>query len=84
MAALEPLVGNELIDCAQANAKLGLETATRQCGYGDDTETFMRNLKRACEDIGVEIQGLSNLITTQQMMREGTGIEIAPETASKF
>jgi hypothetical protein len=58
MPAAKPLQGIELINCAQANAKQGLETATWQCGYGYDTKLFLQNLQFACQRIGVNIQHL--------------------------
>jgi len=63
MASSTPLQGIELIDCAKANAKQGIETAAAQSGYGQDVSTFQQELKKACEGIGVEINELSDLIT---------------------
>ncbi|AFY75681.1 MAG: hypothetical protein IGR93_04655 [Hydrococcus sp. C42_A2020_068] len=58
MSAAKPLQGIELINCARANAKLGLETATWQCGYGDDPQLFLQNLQFACHRIGIDIEHL--------------------------
>lgn len=82
MASHTKLHGLELIDCAKANAKQGIETATELCGYGQDINAFQEELKKACRDIGVEIDELSDLITTQQTLRREGGFEIAPESAS--
>jgi hypothetical protein len=82
MAASTPLKGTELIDCAKANAKQGVETATYLCGYGEDTRTFKQELQRACEQIGVGITELSDLITDQQAIIDNNGIEVAPDTPS--
>lgn len=80
MAADKPLTGIELIDCAKANARQGLDTATHLCGYGTDTSQFRQAVIQACQDIGVEVHELSDLITDQQRaVRIGT-IEIAPDT----
>jgi hypothetical protein len=84
MASPTPLQGIELIDCAKANAKQGIETATHLCGYGQDVNTFQRELKQACQGIGVQIQELSDLITDQHVMKQGGGIEIAPDTPSEL
>ncbi|HBB34169.1 MAG TPA: hypothetical protein DDZ80_21130 [Cyanobacteria bacterium UBA8803] len=84
MAASMPLTGSELIDCAKANAKQGLEIAAQQCGYGNNHIMFEENLKQACQEIGVDIQQLSDLITAQQTVRERGGIEVAPETLSEL
>ena len=80
MASPTPLQGLELIDCAKANAAQGIETAAHLCGYGKDLNTFKRELKQACQDIGVKIEELSDLITDQQTVREVGGIEVAPDT----
>lgn len=84
MAASTPLKGIELIDCAKANAKQGIEIAARQCGYGEDLNTFKQELQQACEQIGVQIGELSDLITDQQIVRIGEGIEVAPDTPSEL
>ncbi len=55
MTASQPLKGNELIDCAKANAKQGIATAAKQCGYGDNVDNFRKLLKQACQEIGVKI-----------------------------
>lgn len=55
MTAPAPLIGIDLIDCARANVSEGIAVAARQCGYGEDTVTFEREVKQACEAIGVDI-----------------------------
>lgn len=84
MASSTPLHGTDLIDCAKANAKQGIETAAELCGYGNDTNRFKQELKQACHKIGVEIQELSDLITDQQTVRRYGGIEIAPDTPDEL
>ena len=84
MASSQPLKGIELIDCAKANAQQGIATAAKLCGYGGDLNTFERELKQACQNIGVEVKELSDLITDQQMVQQGMGIEIAPDTPSEL
>ncbi len=61
MSSSVPLKGFELIDCARANAAEGIAVAARQSGYGEDTATFERALKQACEEIGVEIQTFQDI-----------------------
>ena len=61
MTATKELKGTDLIDCVRANAKLGLATAAKQCGYGDRLEDFQSDLIKACEDIGVSIDQLQDL-----------------------
>lgn len=71
MTSPKTLHGIELLDCAQANAKLGLSTATQQCGYGDNTIAFQQELQKAGSEIGIQISSLNEL------MFETKGIERA-------
>ncbi|HAX74852.1 MAG TPA: hypothetical protein DCY88_03215 [Cyanobacteria bacterium UBA11372] len=82
MASPTPLKDTDLIDCAKANAKDGIETAAYLCGYGDDISTFERELKHACDRIGVKYKELGDLITDQDTIVNLGGIEIAPDTPS--
>lgn len=85
MASSTPLQGTELVDCARANAKQGIETAALQCGYGNDLNTFSRELKAACEQMNLQVKELSELITDQEMILQmGTGEIVAPDTASEL
>ncbi len=85
MASPTPLQGTELVDCARANAKQGIETAALQCGYGEDLNTFARELKQACEQMNLQVKELSELITDQEMLLQlGTGEIVAPDTASEL
>lgn len=51
MIASPPLIGAELIKCANANAKRGAEFAAQQCGYGDQQEQFLEAVQDACQSI---------------------------------
>ncbi|HEY9853198.1 MAG TPA: hypothetical protein V6D28_27245 [Leptolyngbyaceae cyanobacterium] len=84
MASSTPLMGTDLIDCAKANAKQGIETAAYLCGYGKNLDNFKQNLVQACDNIGVQVYELSDLITDQQTVKESGGLEIAPETPSNL
>ena len=85
MASPTPLQGTELVDCARANAKQGIETAALQCGYGKDLNTFARELKQACQQMNLQVKELSELITDQEMLLQlGTGEIVAPDTASEL
>lgn len=85
MASSTPLQGTELVDCARANAKQGIETAALQCGYGDDLNSFSNSLKAACEQMNLQVKELSELITDQDMILQiGTGEVVAPDTASEL
>lgn len=79
------LQGIELINCAKANAKQGLAIAAQNCGYDDDTDLFIKNLHQSCQQIGVDIKELSDLITDQQIAKENRKVlEIAPDTNTKL
>lgn len=84
MTAYQSLKGIELIDCAKANAQQGIHTAAKLCGYGSDLDTFTRELEQACQEIGIEVKTLTDLITPQQKMTLESGIEIAPESLSQL
>ena len=84
MAASSKLQGLELIDCAKANAKQGIETAAQLCGYQTDLSRFQQQLQQACQQIGVEVSELSDLITDHPAVGQAPGIEIAPDTASEL
>jgi len=85
MASPTPLQGTELVDCARANAKQGIETAAYQCGYGDDLNTFAQELKQACEQMNLQVKELTELITDQDMLLQlGTGEVVAPDTPSEL
>ena len=85
MASSTPLQGTELVDCARANAKQGIETAARQCGYGGDINMFAQALKQACEEMNLQVKELSELITDQEMILQiGSGEVVAPDTASEL
>lgn len=86
MNTQKTLTGIELIDCAKANAKQGVEVAAKQCGYGQDIEQFRQSLQQACNEKGIDINAddISNLITDQQFVKEYGGIEIAPESKSSL
>ncbi|WP_138502125.1 hypothetical protein [Nostoc sp. PA-18-2419] len=85
MASPTPLHGRELVDCARANAKQGIETAAYQCGYGEDLNKFSQELRQACEEMNLQVKELSELITDQDSLLElGTGEIVAPDTASEL
>lgn len=77
------LQGIELIDCAKANAKQGSAVAAKNSGYGEDIGLFIENLQKACQQIGVDINELKDLITDQQIAKENRKVkEISPDTIS--
>ncbi len=84
MASSTPLQGIELVDCAKANAKQGIETAADLCGYGNDLTGFRQELQTACDRMGVEFHELSDLVTDQQSVIQLGGVEIAPDTKGEL
>ncbi|MBK1989316.1 hypothetical protein A0J48_017530 [Sphaerospermopsis aphanizomenoides BCCUSP55] len=85
MVSPTKLHGTELVDCARANAKQGIQIAAYQCGYGDDITTFAQELRQACETMNLKVKELNELITDQDMiLTMGTGEIIAPDTASEL
>jgi len=84
MASPTPLKDLELIDCAKANAKQGVETAAQLCGYGQDIAAFKQELTTACDRIGVTFNEMRDLITDQQNLIQQGGIEVAPDTPSEL
>ncbi len=80
-----PLHGTELVDCARANAKQGINIAAYQCGYGDDLNAFAQELRQACKQMNLQVHELNQLITDQDMILEmGSGEIIAPNTLSEL
>lgn len=84
MSSSTPLKGIELVDCAKANASQGVIVAAELCGYKQNTTRFQQELQQACQEMGVEITELSDLITEQQTVRQKGGIEIAPDSPSSL
>lgn len=84
MAASTPLQGLDLVDCARANAKQGVETAAHLCGYGKDLNTFRHELEKACQHMGVEFHELSDLIKDESPLMQMEGEIVAPDTASEL
>lgn len=84
MASPTPLKGLELVDCARANAKQGIETAAQLCGYGEDLNTFSQQLKQACEQMNVKFNELTDLITDQDNLIKMEGEIVAPDSATEL
>jgi hypothetical protein len=85
MASPIPLQNTDLVDCARANAKQGVEVAAYQCGYGNDTNRFTQELRQACEQMNLQVKELNELITEHEVLFNlGGGEVIAPQTASEL
>ena len=84
MNSVKPLQGTDLIECVQANAKLGLATVVQQCGYGEDVESFEQNLQQACQKVGINLHKFSDLLKDRQRTPKIHGLNIAPQTNSQL
>ncbi len=79
------LQGIELINCAKANARQGVAIAAENCGYEENIGLFIENLNKACQQIGVDIEELDDLITDQQVAKENRKVmEIAPDSNTQI
>ena len=84
MNTSKTLTGIDLIDCAKANAKQGISVAAKQCGYGEDIKKFQKSLEQTCQEKGIDVNQISDLITDQQLVQEYGGIEISPDSKSSL
>jgi hypothetical protein len=84
MSSNVPLQGMDLISCAQASAKQGVEEAAEQCGYGQNTKLFIETLEQACEEIGVTIHDLTDLAKNQDLESEKKGVIVAPDSLTEL
>jgi hypothetical protein len=82
MSSSSPLQGYELIDCARANAKKGIEIAAQRCGYGDDLTQFEQSLRQAGKAIAVEIHSFDDLINPTA--HQERGVEVGPRTSTQL
>jgi hypothetical protein len=80
MSSKVPLQGMDLINCAQANIKQGIEEAALQCGYGQNDKLFVETLEKACQDIGVTIHDLTDVGKNQDAQIEARGVIVAPDS----
>ncbi len=84
MASSTPLQGNDLVDCARANAKQGIETAADLCGYGSDLNTFRSALEKACHDMRIEFHELRDLIKDERISLSLDGVTVEPDTEGQL
>ena len=61
LSGKEPLMGEELVNCAKGNAYAGVQETAKLCGYVSDIESFKNNLNQAVEDMGLEIKSIKSL-----------------------
>lgn len=84
MSSSTPLKGSELIDCARANMKQGIEVAAKGCGYGDNISSFENELRAACNAMGIDVNSFADLISLERSITESSGVEIAPDTPARL
>ena len=84
MAANQPLTGIELVDCAKANAQQRVQAAAKLCGYGDGISDFQSALRKAGEDMGIQLDELDDLITDQFIAKRTPVLDVGPETTSQL
>lgn len=83
MSASHPLHGPELISCARASLSLGVEAAARNCGYGQDVPQFQSSLQQACQEIGITLTDMEQVLA-QPDRPEEEGVEISPDSPSSL
>lgn len=84
MTTPEILYGTELVDCAKANGKYGIEVTAERSGYGNNVEKFEAELKQACEHIGISYTNFDNFLTPSTKSLEDVGEIVAPETPNQL
>jgi hypothetical protein len=61
LSGKEPVIGQELVNCAKGNAYSGIANTAKLCGYDSDLEKFKANLNQAIEDLGLDIKSIKSL-----------------------
>ena len=82
MTSSTRLQGTDLIECARANVKEGIEIAAQRCGYGNDFVSFEYELHQAGNAIGVTIYSFKDLLAMHQDFEKG--VVIAPKTSTQL
>ena len=57
-----PLKGQELINCAKANASAGVEQAASLCGFASNVDSFRSSLKEAIEKSKLPAESFQKLL----------------------
>ncbi|MGF1590889.1 MAG: hypothetical protein ACFCU7_16915 [Pleurocapsa sp.] len=58
----EPLSGEELTNCARANASAGVEMTAKLCGFASNTEGFQTKLKETAQELELPLDSFKHLI----------------------
>ncbi len=62
LSGSEPLTGEELTNCARANASAGVEMVAKLCGFGSDKEGFQTKLKETARELELPLDSFKKLI----------------------
>lgn len=62
LSGKEPLKGEELTNCARANASGGVIKAAKLCGFGTDIASFQSSLKEAAHALELPMESFKKLI----------------------
>ncbi|MGD1917959.1 MAG: hypothetical protein ACFCAD_03180 [Pleurocapsa sp.] len=57
-----PLKGEELVNCAKANASAGIKQAATLCGYASNLDSFRANLTKAIQEIELPEESFQKLL----------------------
>lgn len=62
LSGQEPLTGEELTNCARANASAGIEMAAKLCGFASDTASFQTQLKSTAQTLDIPLESFKQLL----------------------
>lgn len=62
LSGKEPLTGEDLTNCARANASAGLETAATLCGFASDTLGFQTQLRETAQELELPLKSFKKLL----------------------
>ncbi len=57
-----PLKGEELVNCAKANASAGIKQAATLCGYASNLDSFRANLTKAIQELELPEESFQKLL----------------------
>ncbi|MEM8673554.1 MAG: hypothetical protein AAGF83_06735 [Cyanobacteria bacterium P01_G01_bin.67] len=63
LSGKEPLSGEDLTNCARANASAGLEMTAKLCGFASDVESFQTQLKETAQKLSIPLASFKQLVS---------------------
>ena len=63
IAGKNPLTGEELVNCAKANASGGVEQTAKVCGFASDIDRFKSSLQATVRELELPEESFSKLLT---------------------